>query len=441
MAILKPFHGIRYNPEKISDMATVISQPYDRVRHGLQDKYYALSDYNIVHIIKGKEFDGDTTQENVYTRANAFLQEWLKNGVLKREEKPALYVYHQEFTLNGRQVTRKAVIGALELVRFDEGVVLPHERTHDGPKMDRLNLTRATEAYFGNIFILYPDRQNKVDALLDAAIQRPPDVDVRELFEKDVRQKLWVVTDEAVLDAVRAEMAPKTGLIIADGHHRYETALAYRDEQRAKYPDAPPDAAFNYLMVALVSMSDPGLTILPTHRLIYDYAKMTADEVLAKAAAFFEIEKVADRAALEAGMKAALGKTGCFGMALSKGFYLLKLKDVSVMNELAGEHAKPWRELDVSILHKLLLEHIMGIPEAQIDAKQGIEYLREPDLGYERAANDPRAFLFIVNATRMEQITACTAVGEKMPQKSTDFYPKIITGLAMLSVAASETIG
>ena len=423
-----------------NDLATVISQPYDRVRHGLQDKYYALNDYNITRIIKGKEFEDDHVGENVYTRAQAFLSKWLAEGVLRYEEKPALYVYHQEFTLNGKTVTRKAVIGALELARFDEGIVLPHERTHDGPKMDRLNLTRATEAYFGNIFILYPDAENKIDALLDAAIQRDPDVDVRELFEKDVRQKLWVVTDENVLAAVQAEMAPKRGLIIADGHHRYETALAYRDEQRAKYPDAPANAAFNYLMVALVSMSNPGLTILPTHRLIFDYDTLSADDVLAKAAEYFDVEEVADRAALEEKMDAAIGQTGSFGLVTHGAYHFLTLKSVAVMDSLAPDRAQAWRELDASILHKLLLEKIMGSPAAQIDAKEGIEYLREPDLGYERVANEETAFLFILNATRMEQITACTSVGEKMPQKSTDFYPKIVTGLAILDVNPQEKL-
>ncbi len=170
MANLKPFKGIRYNPEKVGDIATVISQPYDRVRHGLQDKYYDLNEHNVVRMIKGKEFEGDNENENVYIRANAFLQKWLAEGVLQYEEKPALYVYHQEFILNGVAVVRKALIGALELARFEEGIVLPHEKTHDGPKMDRLNLTRATEAYYGNIFILYPDTENKIDSILDAAM-------------------------------------------------------------------------------------------------------------------------------------------------------------------------------------------------------------------------------------------------------------------------------
>jgi uncharacterized protein (DUF1015 family) len=440
MANLKPFSGIRYNPEKAGDIATLISQPYDRVRHGLQEKYYDLNEYNVVRMIKGKEFEGDHVNENVYTRARNFLSKWLAEGVLQYEEKPALYVYHQEFELNGEAIVRKAVIGALELARFEEGIVLPHEKTHDGPKMDRLLLTRTTQAYYGNIFILYPDAQNKVDAILDAAIQRKPDVDVRELFEKDVRQMLWVVTDEDVLAAVQAEFAPKTGLIIADGHHRYETAITYRDEQREKFPNAPENAAFNYLMVALVSMSNPGLTILPTHRLIFDYKQMSVDEILAKAAEYFTIEKVDDRAALEARMDSKVGEMGSFGMVTKSGVYALDLKSAAIMEELAASRTKSWQTLDASILHKLVLEHIMGISEATIDALEGVEYLREPDLGYDRVSEDDAAFLFVVNATRMEQIKACTADDEKMPQKSTDFYPKIVTGLAILDVSADTTL-
>ena len=440
MANLKPFKGIRYNPEKAGDIATLISQPYDRVRHGLQEKYYDLNEFNVTRMIKGKEFEGDHVNENVYTRARGFLSAWLAKGVLKYEDKSAIYVYHQEFELNGQQVTRKAMISALELAHFEEGIVLPHEKTHDGPKMDRLNLTRATEAYYGNIFILYPDASNKIDSILDKAIQRDPDVDVTELFEKDVRQMMWVVTDEEAIAAVQAEMSPKTGLIIADGHHRYETAIAYREEMRAKFPDAPANAGFNYLLVALVSMSNPGLTILPTHRLIFDYKTMSAEEILAKAAEYFEIEKMDDRAALESKMDAAIGQVGRFGLVTQSGIYALNLKSASVMETLSPSRPEVWQTLDASILHKLLLEHILGISEETIDAKEGVEYLREPDLGYERVANEETAFLFIVNATRMEQITACTALDEKMPQKSTDFYPKVVTGLAILDVGVDERL-
>ncbi|RLD11022.1 MAG: DUF1015 domain-containing protein [Chloroflexota bacterium] len=439
MANIKPFKGIRYNPEKIEDINTVISQPYDRVRYGLQDQYYDLSDYNIVRIIKGKEFEYDNAENNVYTRARDFLNKWLEEGVLVQEEHPALYVYHQTFPLpGGGEVTRKAFITAFELAEFDEGIVLPHERTHAGPKVDRLNLTRATETYFGNIFMLYPDPENKVDALLAKDLNREPDIQAKELHEKDVLHKIWVVTNQDVIDTVVAEMAPKRNLIIADGHHRYETALNYRNEQRQKFPDAPANAGFNYRMTAMVSMSNPGLTVLPTHRLIFGYEQKTSADVLEKIKKYFTVEEVASRPALETKMEASVGKVGRIGLATNDGFFFLTLKDQSIMAELAPNRVDAWRELDVSILHKLLLEHVMDISEEKIDKKEGIKYLREPDMGYDQVREEKTAFLFILNSTRIEQITACTDVGEKMPQKSTDFYPKIVTGFAMLPV--NETI-
>jgi uncharacterized protein (DUF1015 family) len=441
MANIKPFRGIRYNQNQIDKIDNVISQPYDRVRYGLQDKYYELSDYNVTRIIKGKEFDDDDESNNVYTRAKAFLNEWLKEGVLVREEEPALYVYHQEFPLpDGQVVTRKALINAFELAEFDEGIVLPHERTHAGPKVDRLNLTRATETYFGNIFMLYPDPENKVDAILSEAINRKPDIEARELHEKDVLHKVWVVTNQDVIQAVTEEMAPKRNLIIADGHHRYETALNYRAEQREEYPDAPENAGFNYRMVAMVSMSNPGLTILPTHRLIFDYEQKSSAEVIERLEEYFSVEKVADRAVLEAKMDQAEGQVGAMGIITHEGVYFLKLEDEAIMDALAPDRVDAWRELDVSILHNLVLEHVMEIDPEKIDNKENIEYLREPDMGYDRVSEEETAYLFILNPTRIEQVKACTKVGEKMPQKSTDFYPKVITGLAMLPVGPDERL-
>ncbi len=441
MANIKPFRGIRYNQNQIDKIDNVISQPYDRVRYGLQDKYYDLSDYNVTRIIKGKEFDDDNESNNVYTRAKAFLKEWLKEGVLVREEEPALYIYHQEFPLpNGEVITRKALINAFELAEFDEGIVLPHERTHAGPKVDRLNLTRATETYFGNIFMLYPDPENKVDAILSKAINRKPDIEARELHEKDVLHKVWVVTNQDVIQAVTEEMAPKRNLIIADGHHRYETALNYRAEQREEYPDAPENAGFNYRMVAMVSMSNPGLTILPTHRLIFDYEQKSSAEVIERLEEYFGVEKVADRAVLEAKMDQAEGQVGAMGIVTHEGVYFLKLEDDAIMDALAPDRVDAWRELDVSILHNLVLEHVMEIDPEKIDNKENIEYLREPDMGYDRVSEEETAYLFILNPTRIEQVKACTKVGEKMPQKSTDFYPKVITGLAMLPVGPDERL-
>ena len=441
MATIKPFRAIRYNQEKIDHINNVISQPYDRVRYGLQDEYYNLSDYNITRIIKGKEFDDDNDHQNVYIRAKGYLDQWINEGILIREEKPAYYVYHQTFPLpSGQPITRKAFIAAFELVDFEAGIVLPHEKTHAGPKIDRLNLTRATETYFGNIFMLYPDPENKIDAIFDKAINKPPDIEAKELHEKDVLHQVWVITDPDVISAVNAEMDSKTNLIIADGHHRYETALNYQEEAAQKYPDAPSNAGFNYRMIALVSMSNPGLIILPTHRLIFDYDQFSTDEILDRAKAYFDITKVPDRKSLEKTMEDGLEVVGQIGLAAKEGFYVLNLRDPDIMNQLAPDRVQSWRDLDVSILHKLLLQHIMEIDPSKIDNLENINYLREPDMGYHEVEGSEKAYLSILNATRIEQVTACTEVGEKMPQKSTDFYPKIVTGFAMLPIGKDETL-
>jgi uncharacterized protein (DUF1015 family) len=438
MATIRPFRGIRYNPERIGDLSTVISQPYDRVRHGLQDKYYDLSPYNIVRIIKGKDQPGDDGENNVYTRAHDTYQSWLREGILVQEQSPALYVLHQTFTLpDGSTRTRQGLIAALELTRFDEGVVLPHERTHSGPKVDRLNLMRATAANFGHIFMLYPG--GRINELLEAAIDGQPGFELRELFEHDVVQRFWVVADPEVVAAVVEEMAPRRNLIIADGHHRYETALNYRDEMRALHPDAPPNAGYNYRMVTLVSMEDPGLVILPTHRLIYDYGRMDGPEALARAKEYFEVMPVADRAALRAAMAEATPDRPRLGF-YDGSCSVLALRDPGVLAQLLPERAPDWRLLDVTVLHELLIERVLGIDKAAVERKENIEYLRDPQMGYDAVDGGEADFLVVLNPTRMEQVRACTAVGEKMPQKSTDFYPKVISGLVMRSIGLEERL-
>jgi uncharacterized protein (DUF1015 family) len=442
MAKIVPFRGIRYNRHKVQDLSQVVSQPYDRIRTDLQDRYYELHPYNIVRIIKGREFDSDAPDgENVYTRAADYCKAWLDAGYLQRGDKPALYVYHQTFIHpDGATVTRKAFVAALELVRFEEGIVLPHERTLSGPKVDRLNLMRATEVNFGQIFMLYPDAENRINAILDAAIAgRKPDIDVREMFEADVRQQLWVVDDADVIGQVIEEMALKRGLIIADGHHRYETAINYRDEMRQKHPEAPPNAAFNHCMVTLVSMDDPGLTILPTHREIHDYRDKPIEQVLADAADYFEVTPMAGRQALAEAMAGATPADRRIGFYDGR-FYLLRLRDPQTMARLVPDRAEDWRMLDVSILHELLIERVMGITKAQVEAKENIDYHRDLDLALQQVDEGSAQCLFILNPTRMSEVKACSDRGEKMPQKSTDFYPKVIAGLVALPIGPRERL-
>ena len=438
MAIIKPFRGTRYNPEKVPDLSAVISQPYDRVRHGLQDKYYDLSPYNVVRIIKGKAQVGDGEMDNTYTRARDYYQSWLQEGVLMREQTPALYVLHQTFTLpDGSTRTRQGLIAALELSRFDEGVVLPHERTHSGPKVDRLNLMRATAVNFGHIFMLYPG--NHINELLGAAIEEEPGFELHELFEHDVTQRFWAVTDPEVIQAVVEEMASKRNLIIADGHHRYETALNYRDEMRAANPDAPANAGFNYRMVTLVSMEDPGLVILPTHRLIHSYGRLGGQEVRERAKEYFDVRPVADRAALEAALAAAKPSHPRFGF-YDGSYAALTLRDPGLLERILPDRVPDYRLLDVAVLHELFIERTLGIDKAAVEREENIEYLRDPQMGYDAVDKGEAQFLLVTNPTRMEQVRACTGAGEKMPQKSTDFFPKVISGLVMMAIGVEERL-
>ena len=441
MAKIAPFHGIRYNAHKVGNLSEVVSQPYDRVRYGLQDQYYDLHRYNVVRITKGREHPDDTPTDNVYTRARDYFHTWLDAGYMLRDPAPAFYVYHQTFTLpDGTELTRKAFVAALELVEFEEGIVLPHERTLSGPKADRLNLLRATNTNFGQIFMLYPDAENRINDIFDVAIAgREPDAVVHEMFEQDVRQRLWVVSDPEVTAQVVAEMAPNLGLILADGHHRYETALNFRAEMRERFPVAPADAGFNSRMVTLVSLDDPGLTILPTHRLMHSYTAKTSTQILSEAAEYFEVLPIADRAALDASVTEGTASDRRIGL-YDGSYYLLQLKGPEIMAQIAPDRVEEWRMLDVTILHELLIERVMGISKQQVESKENIDYYRDLGEAISKVDAGEAQCVFIMNPTRMSEVKACSDKGAKMPQKSTDFYPKVITGLTAMPVGETERI-
>lgn len=438
MATIRPFRGLRYNPAKIADLSAVITQPYDRIHDPEQAAYYALHPYNFCRIDMGLR-EPDEPDNNVYTRARAYAQTWQAEQILIRDPQPVLYALEQvSVAPDGQTYTRRAFTAALELTRFDEGVILPHERTLSGPKADRLNLTRVTQTYWGHIFVLYPDAENRINALLEPYLQaHPPFVAREQVIEPAVEQRFWVVDDPVLVAAITAEMAPKRNLIIADGHHRYETALNYRDEMRAAHPEAPANAAFNYALATFVSMSDPGLVILPTHRLIHSYTRMTATELLVALEPYFVVAPVADRAALEAGLRAATAEHPRFGFYDGR-YHLLTLRTLDAMAQLVPDRAPSWRALDVAILHELILEHVMGLTKESVARKENLDYLRDPEPGYQAVAEGRANFLFLLNGTRMDHVRACTEAGEKMPQKSTDFYPKVISGL--VSLPLTETI-
>ena len=298
MAVIKPFRAVRYNPERFGDMHVLISQPHDRIDRVRQQQYEAMSPYNIVHVIRVRtEEDRGSIPAgtSVYVRAREHYEQWLGEGSLMREPEPAFYAYEQTFTVDGHTYVRMGLLTALELVDFEEGIVMPHERTHSGPKADRLNLLNTLPVSAEPIFVLYPDSENKINTLIRQAIgDREPDIDTTEMYEYQVQQRIWILTDPAHVKAIQEEMALKRGLIIADGHHRYTTGLNYRKIQQEAQPDAPSDAGFNYIAAALVSMDDPGLVILPTHREIRNFTATTPTEILERADSYFAISQTPD---------------------------------------------------------------------------------------------------------------------------------------------------
>ncbi|NDJ75892.1 MAG: DUF1015 domain-containing protein [Chloroflexi bacterium] len=447
MAVVKPFRGVRYNPARFDSLQVVVAQPYDRITEKLQEEYYTLSPHNIARIIQGQAHDGDQPTNpggpNVYTRGRAYFDEWQADGALVREDQPAFYAYELIFSVDGQQFSRLGLIAAVQLVEFDEGIILPHERTHSGPKEDRLRLLTALEANTEQIFILYPDAENKVNALIRGAIgDRAPDIDVREIWEDDVTQRVWIITDPDVLAKIEARLAPMRNLIIADGHHRYATSLTYAKQQREQYPNAPDNAAFNFLQATLVSMDDPGLVVLPTHREICNFTGTAPADILARSAEHFTVKPVADLTACLNAVNAGVNSHtyGFYGGA-DVGFHVLTLKSTELVEQLiTDDHSREWKSLAVSVLHKILLEQVAEVPAHGIEDKTMIRYHRDPQLPVDNINAGNGNFVFFVRPTRMDNIKAVAAQGEKMPQKSTDFYPKVISGLTMLPLNPDETL-
>jgi uncharacterized protein (DUF1015 family) len=432
MVKIKPFKGIRYNQGENNSMEKLVSQPYDRIRYGLRKKYYELSEYNIARIIKNKEEETDNEQENVYSRAQALYNKWLAEGVLKQEEKPAIYVYNQTFKVNGRLHTRKGFICTIELTSFDEGIILPHEKTLPGPKMDRYNLMKATEANFGLIFLLYSDPISYINSLLDIAISNlEPDVDVTEYNETDVRQQMWVITNPEVISIVQSHMASKKGLIIADGHHRYETALIYRDEMREKYPDKK-GAGFNYRMVHMVSMEDPELIILPTHREVFGFEGLSQDDVIKDVSSCFHLIPFSEKEDFFAAMtKNALKYP--IGFYSGGNFCMLVIRSINFLDGIESIEEAAWASLDGSLVDCVLLDKILGFHEQVIDAETNIRYHRDPELAIANVDSQKGKFIIFLNPTPIEVVKSKVSQGKVMPAKTTDFYPKAISGLVIFS--------
>lgn len=409
MAKVFPFRGWRYAPDK-APVEKVVTQPYDKISGEMQDRYYALHPNNIVRIVLGKSTPDDSPSNNVYTRARSYLNEWRSSGILEQVPEPAFCVYFQKFTVPGTEEVRvrKGFIGLGRLEDYSNKVVFPHERTLTGPKKDRLELLRHTRTHFEQIFMLYEDPEQKIDTALERFSGGKPDIQVQD--EYGVEHTLWIVSDPATLASIQREMEGKK-LIIADGHHRYETALAYRDEVRTE--------SAQFMAMTFFNMHSPALTILPTHRVLANVPDFDSKTLLERAAEFFDISAAGP---ITIGVHAG-GRTTNLSLKPSLDLAVL-------MPDLSDNQ----RKLDVVILHRLILEKCLGITEEAVRKESYITYVRGADAAVKKVETGQAQVAFLLNPTRLDQMRDIAYEGNVMPQKSTDFYPKVLSGLMMYSL-------
>jgi uncharacterized protein (DUF1015 family) len=424
MAHILPFRAFRYAPAKVS-VSQAVTQPYDKITPAMQKRYYDASPYNLVRIILGLKEATDGPASNVYTRAAKSFQDWRTQGVLEQDTEPSLYLYVQKFTPPGGAAPqeRRGFIALGRIEDYSAGVVFRHEQTLAKPKADRLDLLRNTRGHFGQIFMLYTDPAREVDALLTPS--GSPAMQTTD--EYGVLHQVWKVSDPAVIQQVQDRMKDKK-LIIADGHHRYETALNYRNERRAAAgTGGPSDAPYESVMMTLVNMDSPGLVILPTHRVVHGLPKFSPDAFAEGAGRYFRVEQV-DPTLPPAGLASVLRDAGRNGTALlavcaNRAFLLYNPKPADA-RVFAGFSPRQ-QSLDVVQLHKALLESVLGLSEESVRNQENISYIRDA----EEAIS-----MFLMNPAKMEQIRDIAFGGEVLPQKSTDFFPKMLSGLTIYAL-------
>lgn len=453
MAQVFPFRAFRYNPA-LAPFERVLTQPYDKISPAMQEKYYSADPHNLIAIEKGRAYPTDTAQNNVYTRAAASLQSWIGKHAVQQDPAPSFYAYSQEYTVPGSQErrARHGFIGAGHLEDYSAGVVFRHEQTLSGPKADRLELLRHTQTHTGQLFMLYSDAQRRVDAILaEAESSSAASTEMRD--EYGVIHRLWVISDPQHVAAIQQGMEGRR-LVIADGHHRYETALNYRNECRARAGTivaTPPSerAPWELAMMTFVNTYSEGLTILPTHRVaahIDDFSWVAVRRYLEPwfVAESFSFSSEAQKAEARrnflsrlTGM-AAKRAIGVYPGAESgkRAYYVLTLRDGANLAQLLPNVSPLQRELDVVLLHEGILEPALGITPQAVTAEAHLTYEREAAAALDVVDSGRAQISFLLNACAVDQVMKIATAGEVMPQKSTDFYPKLLSGITMYRLAS-----
>ena len=431
MALLYPFRGYRYDPRVVGPLDRVVTQPYDKISPDLQRDCYERSPYNVVRVTLSAEKKEDP--ETDYPQAGAALARWIEEGALVEDPEPAIYPYYQEYEVEGERRLRKGFLALLGLKTAGSGI-LPHERTMAAPKLDRLRLMRRLECNEDPIFMLYTEEKLAVNRLLDAhAESSPPSIEVVDDY--GATHRVWAIRDRAAARRIQDAMTPEE-LFIADGHHRYETALDFMKECESRGWKPAALESFDKRLVACFNSADAGITILPTHRVVRDLARFDSAEFLRGAAQYFEVERVESAGDLVEKMKKTRGNAHVFGFYPGdrREFSLLVLRDEAKVDPLMLAHPEVYRHLDVAILHTLVLDRLLGIDEAKLVAESHVDYVREREAAIRRVEEGSAQAVFFLNPTTVESVQRVALVGERMPQKSTDFYPKLLTGLVFMKM-------
>jgi uncharacterized protein (DUF1015 family) len=440
MARIYPFRAWRYNPSAVR-LDDVVTQPYDKISPSMQQAYYQRSPYNLVRIILGlpELFDAERG-ESVYTRAARDFKSWREQGVLVQEKDPCIFAYSQQFKVPGTEIIkeRRGFIALGKLHEYSEQVVFRHEQTLSKPKSDRLNLLKATHAHFGQIFMLYSDPAGSVEKILYDG-DGPAEAEVTD--EYGVLHRLWRVSDPATVRLLASAMDDKK-LIIADGHHRYETALNYSKEH-AHADQAPSESSTNQLprppypeaavMMTFVNMDSDGLVILPTHRVVHNLSNFDPAAFALAAKEFFTVDAVAEQDAVGY-MKLLAGEQGTAFIAVSKGAPLLLRSKPEAIAAALADIPDRQRQLDLTHLHSIILDRLLGLDAEKVREQTNLRYLRDAGEAVDQVRRGEADIVFLTNPISMEQLREVAFAGDVMPQKSTDFFPKLLSGLAIYAL-------
>jgi uncharacterized protein (DUF1015 family) len=449
MAQVFPFRAFRYNPAR-APFERVLTQPYDKISSAMQEKYYAADPHNLITVEKGRSYPDDTPQNNVYTRAAAALDDWIRNNIIQQDPAPSFYAYSQEYTVPGTEErrARRGFIGAGKLEEYSAGIVFRHEQTLSGPRADRLELLRHTKTHTGQLFMLYSDPRRRIDTILDeVAASYAPAAELRD--EYGVVHRLWIIADHERVVAIQKGMEDHK-LVIADGHHRYETALNYRNECRTHEGKTDPDAPFERVMMTFINTHSEGLTILPTHRVaarIHDFSWTAVRRHLepwfsADAFPFKDEGKKAEaRKKFLARLASAREKRaiGAYPAAeqQKRAFYALTPREGANLSQLLPHVSPLQRELDVVLLHEGILEPALGITPHAVTAEANLTYEREAVTALDAVDSGRAQISFLLNPCGVAQVMKVAIAGEVLPQKSTDFYPKLLSGITMYRLVPS----